>query len=108
METHCRIRNTKPKLQILPKPSNIEDIRALMHKKVDRLCDNYTDYYATNKNLAAFAIVIIGPDGSYGTSTHVEENAAFGRNLLPAIVSEVLRCVNIEDTATEVFNGSLR
>ncbi len=92
-------------LKIVQKSSNIEEYRAMMHERVDKICDSYLEYDGKNSNIAAMAIVVIGKDGSFNVSKNVEENIGFGGILLPAIVSEAMRMAVAEDIAIDVFNG---
>ena len=94
-------------IDIVPKLSNIQEIREIMHSHVDKLCDSYVEYNANNKNMAMFCIVILGCDGSYNVSRHITEHASFGRKLLPPIVSEILRLENVEEISEDVFFGRL-
>lgn len=105
---HCRLRSAKPKMQIVPKSSNIDDYRTLMHKRVDLLCDSFNDFETPNHNLAAMAMVVIAMGGSYSASRQIEENTGYGGKLFPAIVAEALRCEVMDEMAIDIFNGNLK
>ena len=105
---HCKIRNPKPKLQIVPKSTNEKEYRELIHKYIDVVCDQYRDRETNSKDIAAIAMVAIGMDGSFHVVKKINPDASFGTSLLPAMVSECLRVFTMEKVAIDVFNGKLR
>lgn len=100
MNPRCRIRTIKHKdsnlVEIVPRPRS--DFRELMHQFTDQICDTFPE------GLAAFTIVGLGFDGHWNAGTRIHKDAFFGATLFPALVAEVLRKRNMEDTAVDVFN----
>ena len=105
---HCKIRNPKPKLQIVPKSTNEKEYREFMHKYADIICDDVRDMDSSCKDFAAVVMVAIRMDGSFSVTKRINNDAMFGSSLLPALVSECMRVFTMEKTAIDVFNGKLR
>ncbi len=107
IDPHCRIRSIRRKasphlIEVMPKKR--ADYRKPMHKLVDRINDEYDDH---KSDIAYYAVVAIGFDGSYMVGSKMHKDSPYTSTLAPAMVAECVRHRHTIGTAVDVYNGEL-